>query len=97
MAAIFAAREAILSEVAFASDDLHQAKEISKRTKSKASEFYIRKLDALIQNPRKASYILSPESAKQFIKVESKPLQYRIEKTEKGQILWIPSKKNQRG
>lgn len=93
LAATFLAREAILARDDSAGDVLQQAKELSKKSKSKASEFYVRKLDVLFQNPSKASDILSPQSAKQFIKAESKLPLYRVEKTEEGHVLWVPPKK----
>jgi len=92
-AATFFAREAIISRDFAAANVLQAANELAKRAKNKANEFYLRKLDALLLEPSKASEILNPKSAAKYIKLESKPLEYRVEKTSKGDILWMPSKK----
>jgi tetratricopeptide (TPR) repeat protein len=91
LAATFFAREAILSHDAAASSVLLAANELAKKAKNKASEFYLRKLDALMLNPSKAGEILTPKSAMKYIKVESRSPEFRIEKTSKGDVLWVPS------
>ncbi len=92
MAAIFAAREAILSKSDAGGEILNQATELVKKSKFKASEFYLRKLEALQQTPDKALEILSPASATRFLETVTKAPQYRIEKTEDGIVLWVSSK-----
>lgn len=91
MAATFAAREAILASDTNSLAVLEQAHALARRSKNKASEFYLRKLDALRRAPHEADTILSPKSAKQFLKVENPPA-YRLEKNSKGLVLVIPKK-----
>jgi len=93
LAATFFAREAILSGDAAAGSVLQAANELAKKSKHKASEFYLRKLDALMLNPNMASDILTPKSAVKYMKVESRLPEFRIEKTSTGDVLWVPSLK----
>lgn len=94
LAATFAAREAILAKDDSAALILQEAKVLTRRSRSKASEFYIRKLDALIQSPREVLHILCPNSAEKFVDVQpprGNPV--RVEKGEGGRYtLWLPSK-----
>lgn len=94
MAATFAAREAILAKEMDSSAMLQRAEDLSKRSKNKASAFYIRKLQALRIAPEKAESILSPQSAMQFLKVERPAPAFRVEKakTGNGLILIVPKK-----
>lgn len=73
-AAVFFAREAILAKEADAEILLGKAKQLVDRARNKAGEFYLRKLTALIAAPDKASYILSPASAQEFIEMQLKDL-----------------------
>lgn len=91
-AATFAAREAILAKEASASAELESAKELAKKSKNKISEFYLRKLDLLLVNPENVAEILSPASAHRFLRLEREAPLFRVEKTDKGQMLWIPKK-----
>lgn len=68
-AAVFAAREAILSRDSRAPKILVQAKDLAKRSKNKACEFYLRKIDVLATSPDQANQILSPSSAERFLTV----------------------------
>jgi tetratricopeptide (TPR) repeat protein len=92
MAAIFAAREAILSSDPSASAIFHQAQTLAGKTAHKASDFYIRKLDELILNPSKADEILSPSSAEKFLSVKKITGTFRVEQTKEGLVLWVPKK-----
>lgn len=92
MAATYAAREAMLKGDPTAEDFLQKAKELTRKYQNKASEFYIKKLEDLKLNPAKAAEILSPRSAARFLDRRPKQKTIRIERTEKGAILWIPSK-----
>lgn len=92
MASTFAAREAILARDARSLDYLDQAKDFSKRAKSKASEFYLRKLDALRLNPDEADKILSPLSVERFLKLDKPEPVYRVEKSGKGLVIIMPNK-----
>ena len=93
MAATYAAREAILSADPSANTILQQAKNLSLKSKNKASAFYLRKLDELILNPHKADEILSPASAGRFMRERKDNPKIRIEKTKNGVVLWVPKKK----
>lgn len=92
LAATFGAREAILAKDDSAALILQQAKVLTLRSKNKASEFYIRKLDALIQTPSEATRILSPDTAENFI--AARPSRAGILRVEKGKsgryTLWLP-------
>ena len=93
-AAIFAAREAILSGDASADAILLQAKDLAHKTKNKPSEFYLRKLDALVEHPADRDEILSPASASRFIeKTKEKVPGFRVEKGADGLILWVQKKR----
>lgn len=90
---MYHAREAFLANAPWALETLKLAKDTSRRLKNVGSEFYLRKLDMLFENPDKASEILSPASAqllkKQQLVVVKKPL-YRVEETPSGPVLWVP-------
>lgn len=94
MAATYAAREAMLKGDPAADDFLQRAKEWSRKYQNKASEFYIKKLDDLKLNPAKAAEILSPSSAARFLENKPEQKSIKIQRTEKGVILWIPGKKS---
>lgn len=91
MAATFAAREAILARDANSLAALEQAHHLARRSKNKANEFYLRKLDALRLSPNEVATILSPGSARRFLTID-KPPAYRLEKNSKGLVLVIPKK-----
>lgn len=95
MAATFAAREAILAKEISASAVLQHAKELAKNSKNAANEFYLRKLDVLLRNPGDASDILSRASAHRFLRQEKQSSPFRVEKTKKGDILWVSKKGGQ--
>jgi hypothetical protein len=91
LAATFAAREAILANDNSSASILQEAKVLARRSKNKASEFYIRKLDAVLQRPSEASRILCPAAAAEFLPPRVEAL--RVEKGEDGRYtLWLPSK-----
>lgn len=93
LAATFAAREAILAKDNSAALILQEAKVLARRSKNKASEFYIRKLDALLKSPGEAAHILCPDSAKEFLVVQPPRVEaLRVEKGEGGRYtLWLPA------
>lgn len=68
LAATFAAREAILAGATDAELHLNEADELATKAGSEASQFYNRKLRALIAAPDRAGVILSPSSTDQFLK-----------------------------
>lgn len=95
-AAVFAAREALLRKDPNAFAVLVQAKELSKRSKSKSSEFYLRKLDALAASPEKSSEILSPSSAERFLiiedpKIQPKNLSFQLKRDGSDLLVFFPS------
>lgn len=92
-AAIFAAREAILAKDPEATLMLAEAKKLTMKTVNKASEFYLRKLDALIMDDSNAKEILSVASAEKFLRTPpvSAP-KMRFEKTKNGYVIWLPPK-----
>ncbi len=94
LAATFAAREAILAGDANALEVLAQAKAISKKAQNAASEFYLRKLDALRKAPQDASTILSPASASIYLKppAPTPAPPYRVERNGDRLILHIPKR-----
>lgn len=92
MAATYAAREAILAREVSADAVFQYAKELAKTNTNAANEFYLRKLDALSRKPGDVHEILSPATAHQFLKQGKQAPLFRVEKTRKGDILWIPRK-----
>lgn len=94
LAATFAAREAILAKDDSAASILQEARVLARRSKNKASEFYIRKLEAILRSPNEAPRILCPDSAEEFLDAQPpKTETLRIEKGEGGRYtLWLPSK-----
>lgn len=94
-ASIFFAREAILSGVPWANVALERARVLSKpfgasNTIAPAVPFYLRKIEALAKKPEDAPYILSAQSAKDFI-VRRPPTKLRLErKSDGGFIVWVP-------
>lgn len=92
MAAIFAAREAILASDPTSTAALGQAKDLVAKAKNMAAEFYLRKIETLASKPEDASSILNPVSAHEFLaerKPKGKP--FRVEKKSDGKvILWVP-------
>jgi Tfp pilus assembly protein PilF len=93
MAATFAAREAILARDPVSTTVLQQARGLSKRSKNTASEFYLRKLDALSLCTERADEILSPTSAQRFLKLDKPTPVFGVEKHGKGLVLIVPKKK----
>lgn len=93
MAAIFGAREAILSRLPDATIHLKLATDLIEKAKSKVGEFYLRKLSALILAPEKSREILSPETAARFIEGAPVRAKVRFEKTGNGFTIWLPSVK----
>lgn len=67
MASAFCCREAILQNETDAGEFLAKTDQLATRARNVAAAFYVRKLKALISAPEKAKYILSPESAAEFI------------------------------
>jgi len=93
LAATFAAREAILARDPKSDAVLLQAKELAKRSKNTASDFYLRKLDALIINPEKAKEILSPSFVQNLPRVQKKTPAFRIEKDGDRLVVVFPARK----
>lgn len=94
LAATFAAREAILAKDPSAGSILNQAKQLAIKSKNKASDFYLRKLDALFKSPENASEILSPASAPRFLLAETYTPPFRVEKTDNGLVLWVAKRRS---
>ena len=91
MAAIFSAREALLSADPQAMADIEEAKVLCTRAKSKPGEFYLRKLDALAAQPSARDEILSPGSVNRFLLPEREPFHLKFEKQDDGRfIIWVP-------
>lgn len=67
-AAMFAAREALLSGEPEAPQDLATAADLAERAGSELCLFYVRKLDALAKAPGMRQQILSPSSAEQYLR-----------------------------
>lgn len=67
-AAIFAAREALLTGEETADVQLSEAIDLAKRSGNEACLFYTRKLQAVAAAPELSGQILSPSSASQFLK-----------------------------
>lgn len=92
-AAMFAAREAILAKSPKSSLLLEEAKVLAKKSTNKSTDFYLRKLDALIVHNGDPKEILSASSAPKFLKPLALPLpKMRIEKTKEGFVIWLPPK-----
>lgn len=95
MAAMYAAREAILVNQPTASTVLKQAKALAQRSRSPIAEFYLRKLDDLILAPSKAVEILSPASAASYVLTsKAKPASVRLIKGPDGPIALVPPRKS---
>ncbi len=67
LAATFAAREAILAKQNVASSLLTRAHELAESSRSEVTKFYLRKLDAIIKEPERATELLAPSSAQRFV------------------------------
>lgn len=89
MAATIAAREAILANDTDISDALIKAKDLTKRSKNKDSEFYLRKLDDLQSSVEKAEEILNPKSAEKYQNKREKVARYRVEGTGIRRTIWL--------
>jgi hypothetical protein len=72
LAAAYAAREAILARQPSGRALLDRTKALAQKSKSAVADFYIRKLEALINKPESADEILSPESAGRFLPGETR-------------------------
>lgn len=97
LAAVYAAREAILARQPEAPILLEKAKALAKRSRYAVAEFYLRKLDHLILSPENGSEILSPASAMRYLSVEKpEPAPYRLIQGKDGPIIVVPSL-NKRG
>lgn len=93
MAAVFAAREAILARQPDAWGDLQLARDLVNRASTKVGEFYLRKLDALIADPTKAAEILTPKTASRFLAVSSGDEPLAFERTKTGYVLLLSKAK----
>lgn len=90
-AAIFAAREAILAGDPAAPNVLQKARDLMAKSTHRACEFYLRKVEALVNAPENARLILTPQSAGQFMKrPEPKVPKVRFEITKAGATIWVP-------
>ncbi|WP_200384670.1 hypothetical protein [Rhodocyclus tenuis] len=85
---IFHAREAILSGSAWAAEVLESAKKMAGGVMPPGPAFYLEKVERLSRFPDKAAEILSP-AGNGLLKAGSKLLPYRVERTERGLILWV--------
>lgn len=94
MAAIFAAREAILGMDPLADATLQQARTLVSKSKLKAAAFYMRKVEALAKAPEKAKEILSPSSVDYFAGEAAVSRQsIRAEHTRDGRLIaWVKGK-----
>lgn len=90
MAATFAAREAILANEPGISSALVRAEDLTRRSKNKDSEFYLRKLNDLKIASHSAAEILSPQSAEKYQnKRDTKVPQFRVEGSGVQRTIWI--------
>lgn len=86
LAATFAAREAILAGATDAQTQLAEAVDLATRSGSEASQFYNRKLSALVAAPDRAGVILSPSATGDFLK----PVKIlKVAKDAKGFVLTV--------
>ena len=80
LAAIFAAREAILANDEEAMSILRQATALNHGKNNTACDFYLKKIVALSESPEKVCEILSPTSAQRFLPDRKKDYSFRLEK-----------------
>ena len=91
LAAVYAAREAILVRQPDAQKLMEQAKALVKRSRYASAEFYVRKLEHLILTPDKSGEILSPATAMRYLTVSNpKPAMGRLIKDQNGLVLLVP-------
>ena len=89
LAAVFAAREALIAREPGAFEELTLARELAKRADSAACFFYLRKLEALVQAPDREGVVLSPSSAHEFLEQPAKPRILKVERTKTSYVLTI--------
>ncbi|MDP2759530.1 MAG: hypothetical protein Q8O64_03875 [Sideroxyarcus sp.] len=93
LAAVYAAREAILVRQPGAQGLLEQAKALARRSRYAAAEFYVRKLEHLILSPDKSGEILSPTTAMRYLPVSKpRPTTVRLLRGPDGPVLLVPQR-----
>lgn len=85
-AAMYHAREAVLAGAEWADEVLKNSHVLAEQVKNPQIKYYMRKIDAVHDKPDQAADIFSPKSANKF---EESKVDYRVEKTEKGDVIVI--------
>ena len=94
-AAVFFAREAVLAHTPWAAATLERARVLSKpflgnTVPAPAVAFYLKKIEALAQSPDDAGYILSVQSARDFLAPKPKVNLRITRNSEGGLVIWVP-------
>lgn len=89
-ASMFHAREAVIAEAPWAGEVVRQAEARIKAIKNQPLDFYFRKVVAASKSPSRALEIFHPANAGQFEKTKQVAINFRIERTAEGDIIWLP-------
>lgn len=89
-ASMYHAREAVIAEAPWAGEVVRLASERVKAAKNQPLEFYFRKVEAVAKSPGRVLEVFHPANARKFEKVKHVAMNFRVERTATGDIIWLP-------